>query len=270
MTALGDADQPMSDVERLLKALQEAVKGTMAKGEVGILFSGGLDSGLLAAIAGHLGAPHLYTVGIDGCHDLGAGRETAEELKLAWTGMVLSPEEVISATRDLLSVCPIRDPVVLSFQLPLFIIAARSKEDVLMSGQGADELFGGYSRYLNMPPAELERSMNDDLGKLLAEVQPLDQRIAAHFSKSIDHPFLDPDVRRVASRIGVTEKVKEGTRKVPLREAAVKLGHPSIASREKKAAQYGSGFMKVLKAHSRRAGMDLSEFVSALAPEPSI
>ncbi len=270
LTALGDSDQPMSDVERLLKALQEVVKGTMAKGEIGILFSGGLDSGLLAAIAGQHGTPYLYTVGIDGSHDLRAGRETAKELKLPWTGMVLTSDEVISATRDLLSVCPIRDPVVLSFQLPLYIIAARSREDVLMSGQGADELFGGYNRYLNMTPAVLERSMNDDLGKLLAEVQPLDQRIAAHFSKSIDHPFLDPEVRRAASKIEATDKVRDGVRKIPLRETAVRLGYPSLANREKKAAQYGSGFMKVLKSRSRRAGMNLSEYVSGLAPEPSI
>ncbi len=270
LTALGDDDQLMNDVERLLRALEEAVKGTMAKGEVGILFSGGLDSGLLAALAGRHGTPRLYTVGIDGSHDLRVGRESAEELKLPWTDIVLTPDEVISATRDLLSVCPIRDPVVLSFQLPLYIVAARSKEDVLMSGQGADELFGGYSRYLSMSPAMLERAMNDDLGKLLAEVQPLDLRIVAHFSKSIDHPFLDPEVRRVAGKIPATDKVREGARKDPLRKVAANLGIPSLANREKKAAQYGSGFMKVLKARSRREGMDLSEFVSALAPEPSI
>jgi len=260
----------MSDVERLLKALQEAVKATMAKGDVGILFSGGLDSGILAALAGNHGDPRLYTVGVEGSHDLRTGQETAEELQLPWTEIMLTPDEVITATRDLLSVCPIRDPVVLSFQLPLHIVAARSKEDVLMSGQGADELFGGYSRYLSMSPGDIEISMNNDLAKLLAEVQPLDLKIAAHFSKSIDHPFLDPEVRRVASRIAVTDKVKGGARKVPLREAALLLGYPSLANREKKAAQYGSGFMKVLKARSRRAGRDLSEFVSALAPEPSL
>lgn len=260
----------MSDIERLLKALQEAVKGTMAKGEVGILFSGGLDSGILAALAGDHGDPRLYTVGVEGSHDLRTGRETAEELRLPWTQIALTPDEVITAARDLLSICPIRDPVVLSFQLPLHIVAARSKEDVLMSGQGADELFGGYSRYLSMSPVDLEMSMNNDLAKLLAEVQPLDLRIAAHFSKSIDHPFLDPEVRRVASKIAVADKVRGGVRKIPLREVALLLGCPSLANREKKAAQYGSGFMKVLKARSRKAGMDLSELVSTLAPEPSI
>ena len=89
----------MSDIERLLKALREAVKGTMAKGEVGILFSGGLDSGILAALAGDHGDPRLYTVGVEGSHDLRTGRETAEELRLPWTQIALTPDEVITATR---------------------------------------------------------------------------------------------------------------------------------------------------------------------------
>ncbi len=255
----------MSTTDMLMGALDGAVEGTMVKGDVGILFSGGLDSGVLAALARRHGVPRLYTVGIEGSYDLRTGREAAEELGLPWTGYVLTAEEVVSAARELLRICPLRDPVVLSFQLPLSIVASRCPQDVLMSGQGADELFGGYSRYLGMTPEELEMSTHDDLAKLLEEVRPLDLRIVAHFSKTIDHPYLEPAVRRVAGMIPATEKVQGGRRKVPLREVAAQLGSASLAAREKKAAQYGSGFMKVLKARSRLEGMSVSELVTALA-----
>lgn len=251
-----------------MQALDGAVGRTMAKGATAILFSGGLDSGLLAALAKHHGHPHLYTVGIKGSPDLIAGRDTAVEMGLPWTGIVPTAAEVVAACRDLLMNCPIPNPVVLSFELPLHMVATRARETFLMTGQGADELFGGYGRYLNMSPQEQERGMREDLAKLLVEVEPLDLCIASHSAKTIDHPYLDPAVRRISSSIPVTEKIIDGTRKVPLRTIAAGLGLTSSASREKKAAQYGTGFMKVIKAQARKEGMDLSDYMRHLSSEP--
>jgi len=64
----------------------------------------------------------------------------------------------------------------------------------------------------------------------------------------------------------MTEKMVNGERKVPLRLAARSLGTELIASREKKAAQYGSGFMKVLKSQARREKLTVEEYLASLTP----
>ena len=259
----------MTDLDDLVQALDKAVEDIMAQGRTAILFSGGLDSGLLAALAKRHGKPRLYTVGVEGCPDLTAGQKAAEEMALPWTGMTITPAEVLAASHELLNMCPIDSPVVLSFELPLHMIASRVDETILMSGQGADELFGGYGRYLKMSPSDLEVEMTGDLDKLLADIAPLDHHIAMHSSKTIGHPYLDPLVRDVAARIPVMDKRRDGMRKVPLRTIAAGLGLDFLATREKQAAQYGSGIMKVLKAQARRDRMDLSEYMSFLRSRPA-
>lgn len=250
----------------LVRALDGAVESAMAKGPPAIMFSGGLDSGLLAALAGRHGSPRLYTVGLEGSHDMVMSREAAGDLGLPWTPLVMTADDVIAACRELLAIVPVRSPVTVSFELPLQMIASRAEEEVLITGQGADELFGGYSRYLEMSADEAGRNMADDLAHLLSEVIPLEEAIARRYGKRVERPFLDPEVRKLAAAMPVADKIKGGERKSPLRSAASSLGADLIASREKKAAQYGSGFMKVLKSRARKERLTVEELLASLAP----
>ena len=250
--------------EAILGALDGAVAKTMSDKPVAIMFSGGLDSGVLAALAKRYGSPTLYTVGIDRSHDLRAGEEGASALDLPWTPYVLTEDEVLAACREALSIVPMDHPVVLSFELPLQIIASRCRERDLMSGQGADEIYGGYRRYLDMPSEELGMSLRADLEHVLRDGAPMDHRIAGHYGKEIHHPFLDPGVRNVSGAIPAGEMIRDGVRKAPLRDAAMLLGIEGIASREKKAAQYGSGFMKAMKAEARRRRVSLKDLMAEL------
>jgi asparagine synthase (glutamine-hydrolysing) len=254
----------MSD--ELVKALDGAVEGIMAEGPVAIMFSGGLDSGLIAALAKRHGTPQLYTVGLEGSHDMTMSEEAARYLGLPWTPLVMTPEEVISACRDLLGTVKVKSPVIVSFELPLQMIASRVREETLVSGQGADEMFGGYSRYLEMASEDARRAMVDDLARMFSDVIPLEDEIASKYGKRVERPFLDPGVRKLAASMPVADKIRGGIRKAPLRDAATALGSDLIASREKKAAQYGSGFMKVLKARARREKMTIEELLLSLAP----
>lgn len=256
----------MSSIEELARALDGAVGRVMDDGTVALLFSGGLDSGVLAALARRHGRPMLYTVGVDGCHDLRAAEDAAAALDLPWTPLVMSPDEVIAACREMLSITGIGSPLVLSFELPLQMVASRASERMMMSGQGADEMFGGYSRYLQMGPVELEASMRADLAKVLTDGVPLDRTIAARYGKGIVHPFLDQEVRDVVHGIPASGMIRGGVRKAPLREVALSVGAAAVAGREKKAAQYGSGFMKVMKAEARRHGQSLGDYVATLRP----
>lgn len=237
----------------------------MSRGSVGILFSGGLDSGLLAAVARSYGRPRLYTVGTDGSHDLRMAEEAAAILDLPWVPWVVTPDEVEQACRDLLKVMWVPSPVAVSFELPIFLIASRAEEDVLISGQGADELFGGYDRYLRMSPEDCARSMDEDLAKAMGEMTPIEDTLAGHFHKVVERPFLGSQVIDAAKDIPVQEKIRDGVRKAPLRDIATSMGLDVIASREKKAAQYGSGFMRVLRSRARKRDVSISDYLASLA-----
>jgi asparagine synthase (glutamine-hydrolysing) len=101
---------------------------------------------------------------------------------------------------------------------------------------------------------------------MLSDVLPVEDAIAGRYGKRVERPFLDAHVRKLAASMPVTEKMLGGERKAPLRLAARSIGAELIASREKKAAQYGSGFMKVLKAGARKEKLTVEEYLASLAP----
>ena len=251
----------------LLEALDDAMEGIMARGPVAIMFSGGLDSGLLALLARRHGLPHLYTVGLEGSHDMLMSEEASRSLGLPWSPLVMTPNDVVDACRELLRNVNITSPIVLSFELPLHIVASRAEEGTLISGQGADELFGGYSRYQGMAPEDAHRSISEDLVELLERTVPLEDAIASRYGKCVERPFLYPRVRKIAASMPVSDKVQGSVRKVPLRSAARSLGGELIASREKKAAQYGSGLMKVIRSEARREKLTIEGYLISLAHE---
>jgi asparagine synthase (glutamine-hydrolysing) len=235
----------------------------MDRGPTAILFSGGLDSGLLAALAARHGRPRLYTVGLEGSHDLRMAKEAAEVLGLPWTPFVMTTEDVIASSREVLRIATV-DPVTLSFELPLQMVASRVDETILMSGQGADELFGGYDRYLRMSSSVAKQAMDEDLVRALGAAIPLEDTIAERYGKRIERPFLDPEVVELATSLPVEERIRGGIRKAPLRDVAAAIGHELIASREKKAAQYGSGFWRTLRSLAKKDGVPVSEYVKGL------
>lgn len=254
----------MSDAEGLLIALRKAVAEACEGQEVGVLFSGGLDSTVLARLVSFDGRVRLYTIGMLDSHDLVVSKETASDLGLEWEGMVLEPKDVMEALPRLSSMIETESPLVLSFEMPLYLVAARAKERILISGQGADELFGGYARYAMMGEDELRANLDKDLEGLQLVGAERERRIAAHFGKVIRHPFLHRDVVELARALPASECIRDGERKKILRDVAALLDLGPVVSRPKKAAQYGSGVMKEMKAEARRRGVPLSGLVASL------
>ncbi len=250
--------------DQLLHSIRNATKEYVSGGTVGVLFSGGLDSTIIARVASDYGHVMLYTIGTEGAHDLLTSQKTAVELGLKWSPIILDEKMIIANLLPLSRLLEDSSPLLLSYEMPLFIVASHAKENVLLSGQGADELFGGYSRYLMMDDDLLAKGMKNDLENLLSHGIANERRIASYFDKSIFHPYLHAEVVRQASLLPLRQCIDGQSRKVVLRDVARLLGLDQVADRPKKAAQYGSGVMKVMKAEARRLGVELRSLVPAL------
>jgi len=254
----------MEYAREVLRALRQAI-AEFAQQEPALAFSGGIDSSIIALLLGEKGNPNLYTVGMAGSYDLRIGDKTADLLGLPWKGFVVDEHDLIEAIADICSMISTRNPVTISFELPLYLIASRVEERHIFTGQGADELFVGYARYRDTEQGELEMILKHDLTRLLHQGLEHEIRIASSFSKEVYHPFLHQKVIEEVASIPVSEEFRGDENKAVLRDVARLLNLGEISNRKKKAAQYGSGIMKALRKAAKERGMSVSSFIEMLA-----
>lgn len=246
--------------EELKERLTDSLK-VISKGRTAVLFSGGLDSSLLTALAKPCSDLRLYTAGYPGSHDLDAGRKGAGELGLAWEPVPIDDDVLRQAVAYLRDRVGVADPVTISFEVPLYLVCSKVPEKALLSGQGADELFGGYARYSTMSPSELGRARAEDVQRLLFGGFIREVRMAQGLGKTLVCPYLDLHVIESALSIPCEELFGELGNKLPLRRIAAGLGLSS-AKAPKKAAQYGSGVMKAMKRLAASEGKELGRWVA--------
>src|ERR671920_294483 len=221
-----------SAVEAYRKALVDAMKKRVQDFQrIGIIFSGGIDSVLIAYLAAKM-VPEVicYTGGVTGSSDIIYARQIADKLGLKLKVCELSQEGM----------------------------------KVMLTGQGADELFGGYSWYAKIVEKEgykmLRRRMIEDLLLLYKETLEREDKITMAHSIELREPFLDPEVIKVALATSLRLNVRGGSDnfgKHVHRKVAEALGIPKdIAYRIKEAAQHGSGMHGMLDAIARKQGFD--------------
>lgn len=238
--------------EELRKRLRLSIEQDVAgERRFGILFSGGLDSSILACMGAEFGEAVLYAVGTRGCFDLKAAETRAAKLGLPLRQIVALENDVISSCDELVTIfnrylkrTPTR--LELSIFAPMVMAMRNIEEGTVLSGQGADEEFGGYSRYMSMKAGERRHAMEEDLRMLLDEGRKRDNAVAAAYGKRLLMPFLGNEVVEFSRQVGDGEKVSNGERKIVLRRIACSLGLDAWDA-PKKAMQYGSGFEKVIK-----------------------
>ncbi len=216
--------------------------------------SGGVDSTLVAHLAGR----ECVVVGLEDSHDLRQARHAADVLGLSLTCVTIAPKEIETALPTVIGGIPKKDPVNTSIALTQYFIARWAGQQGyrrIITGQGADELFGGYTRYLES--VTLEDDLERDFAGLEQQADR-DQAIAALHGTYLSLPYMDVRVVRAARKIPAADKVKDGRRKIPLRQVAERYIPAEFAWYEKKAMQYGSGVWKVLQKLARKNGYKTS------------
>jgi asparagine synthase (glutamine-hydrolysing) len=216
--------------------------------------SGGVDSALVA----HLARRECVTVGLAGSHDLRQARHAASLLGLNLTSVTITPQEIEEAFPAVLRAIPKKDPMNAGIALTLYFVARYAGEQGhrrIITGQGADEIFGGYFRHTR------SRTLGADLEQDFAGLEDQaarDQSVAALFGTYLSMPYLDCRVVRAARAIPPEEKVQGELRKIPLRKVAEHHIPLEIALYGKKAMQYGSGVHKELVRLARKKGYKTS------------
>jgi len=235
--------------------------------DFGIAFSGGLDSSLLGYLAMKYLNPTFYVVGFEHSKDI---ENAIESLSLMFGEDYARRLKVIKITDDyvlealkVFSKLGLEDVLTASFEVPLYIVLKHSDEKVIISGQGADELFGGYMKYLKDPTL-----MEEDFKRLLEVTITFEDKLAMLFQKTIARPYLSEEIITIAKSLPIKEKVYKGIRKLALRRVAYLLGLPEeIIKREKKAAQYGSGVMRSMRRIAKSLDIDLRDLLKVLSNE---
>ncbi|MDD2756474.1 MAG: asparagine synthase C-terminal domain-containing protein, partial [Methanothrix sp.] len=233
------------DPQYLLMDLDEAIRiAVQLRSNEGVVaLSGGVDSALVARLAKR----ECVVVGIAGSHDILHARQVAEEFGLTLHEHIIDPTAIEEALAAVLAVIPKMDPVNASIATTLYFVcqwAGSHGQTRILAGQGADELFGGYSRYLETDTLALD--MEKDFQGLALQLCR-DQAVARLHETCFSLPYMDCRVVTAARSIPAEKRVSGGVRKRPLRAVAGRYMSPAIAQYEKKAMQYGSGVMKEIE-----------------------
>jgi len=236
--------------------------------KVGVLVSGGVDSCLIAKLVADMAADRgievtAYTAGVYGAADVEYAEGFARELGLKHQVRSLSKEAIESYIPYVINSVEERDMVQIEAGIGVYAaleMAARDGINVIFSGQGPDELWGGYSWYPRVIASEgyegLEERMLDDLARSDIETLDRENRLAVAHGIEKVFPYVDADIVKLAMRVSPRIKIisdHDEIGKRPHREAAKKLGLPSrYADRSKDAAQHGTGIHDTLDAIARK------------------
>ena len=261
----------------LQKLLEESTQERLSDVEkVGIAFSGGLDSSIIARLAQRCEiSVNLISVGLEGQPELVDAKEAAKALRLPIVVQTFKIADVEKALSRVLWL--IEEPNVMkaSVAIPLFWtaeVASKLGHRVLLAGQGADELFGGYHRYLNIyakyGSRKLAEAIYSDTITSYARNFQRDEPVTAFHKVGLRLPFVDASVVNFALSLPVDLKVKsrsDDLRKRVLRKVAINLGISLfIADKPKKAIQYATGVDKVLRGLAKGKGLTPREHVEEL------
>jgi len=256
----------------LCSAVQRRITQASHAQEVGVLLSGGVDSCVMAKLVQDAGSRLgmeviAYTAGSPDSLDVKFAQEFARDLGIRHRVKTLGIGEIEEYIPKVIEAIEDGDFVQVETGIGLYAaleMASRDSVKVIFSGQGPDELWGGYSWYPKVlgkdGRQELCRRMWDDLTRVDIETLDRENKIAMAHGVELLFPYLDADVVNVAmttaSELKVTSE-KDRLGKHVHRQLAIRMGiSEKYANREKLAIQHGTGIHGVLDTIARKNGFD--------------
>jgi asparagine synthase (glutamine-hydrolysing) len=259
------------ELRRLLhQSVKERVAGLK---EVAVAFSGGLDSGIIAFLARNFGTDvHLIFVSLEGQTEAKYAKEAAEALKLPLHVYCYSEEAVEEVLPKVLWLIEETNPVKTSIGIPVFWAAEKASEmgfKVMLAGQGADELFGGYKRYLNdysqYGKESVQKKIFNDTARMYEVNLERDSKICNFHNIELRLPFAAYQLAKFAVSLPLQLKIEspdDMLRKIVLRKVAEDMGLPHfIANKPKRAIQYATGVNRVVKRLAKQRGLAPREYL---------
>ena len=269
-----------TDVQALHDALDAAVRRQlMSDVPYGVLLSGGLDSSVISAIAEKYAAMrieddsqtkaywprlHSFAVGLKGAPDLIKAKMVADHIGTVHHEINYTIQEGLDAIRDVIYFIETYDVTTVRASTPMYLLARFIKSmgiKMVLSGEGADEIFGGYLYFHKAPDA---KAFHEETVRKLSKLYLYD---CLRANKSLTAwgvegrvPFLDKEFLDVAMRINPKDKMCPGTtiEKRVVREAFADMLPPEIAWRQKEQFSDGVGYswIDTLKAITSAAVSD--------------
>lgn len=253
---------------KLTETLRTVIREMVGGKDVAVAFSGGLDCGIVAAIAKeYASSVKLYTAGVEDAYDVRESEGLAKVLGLEWEHLVITEEDLEECIRSMISITGTVDPVTLSFEIPLYYVSKNVKERYIIGGQGADELFAGYSKYIGLSETEFRDLREADMARLFNQTLAHEKKVTESFGKTIFYPYLDRRVMDVVGELAISDLVPGELRKENLRKVADAIGQPEVAAKKKKAAQYGSGAMNLFRKIAKAKGMTVNEMIEGMSSD---
>jgi len=253
-----------TSIDELHDALSAAVRRQlMSDVPYGVLLSGGLDSSVTSALAKLYAAKrvesddeqaawwpqlHSFAVGLEGSPDLAAAQKVADHIGTVHHEIKFTIQEGLDAIRDVVYHLETYDITTIRASTPMYLMARAIKAlgiKMVLSGEGADELFGGYLYFHKAPTAK------DFHEETVRKLDKLHQYDCLRANKSLAAwgiegrvPFLDKEFMDVAMRINPEDKMinKERMEKWVIRKAFEKYLPESVAWRQKEQFSDGVGY----------------------------
>lgn len=253
-----------TDIAALRKGLEEAVhRQLMSDVPYGVLLSGGLDSSITSAIAKKYASMriesddateawwprlHSFSVGLEGSPDLAAARKVSEHIGTVHHEVKFTIQEGLDAIRDVIYQLETYDITTVRASTPMYLLARVIKSmgiKMVLSGEGADELFGGYLYFHKAPGA---KDFHEETVRKLEKLHLYDclraNKSLAAWGVEGRVPFLDKEFMDIAMRLNPKDKMIGPGRmeKWVLRKAFEDYLPESVAWRQKEQFSDGVGY----------------------------
>jgi asparagine synthase (glutamine-hydrolysing) len=248
-------DEP--DLVRDLRNVLECVLRDIAQEHMSVAFSGGVDSTLLCKLMSNSANTRCYTVGFSESHDLKNAQHAARLLKVDLQTIELNEYDLEMFVPVVIEAIESYSPLDIAIALPLYVLTKQAEAagfSSVLTGQGADELFAGYTKYasLHAEPNDLNNTLKMDVLNIARDNLERDNLAAAAHSLDIILPYLDPRVVVFGLALDATWKLHNGINKYVLRKVAEQVMPRELAYRQKKAIQYGTGVSSMLQRLARK------------------